>query len=292
MDYLGDSIGPYTESYMQSNLDRAKYLRQYGPWAVITGASDGTGAAFADQLAGLGLSLVLIARKLEALSQLAKSLEEAHGVQTRTASIDLYQPGSGAKVLAAAADLEVGLFVSNAGADTNNSLFLDAPLSAWQDLVRRNVLAVVEATYGFAKPMRDRKRGGLIFMSSGAGLGGAPRNAVYGGTKAFDLTFAEALWGELKSHGIDVIAGVCPPMNTPSLERFQKEAGIQIPGVLDPKDITADLIAGLPDGPTRIFGYGPEAATAPSLELARKERATSMIQLVKMFAPKQPAERA
>jgi short-subunit dehydrogenase len=271
---------------MQSNLDRAKYMRQYGPWAVITGASDGTGAAFADQLAGLGLNLVLIARKLDALSQLAKSLEEAHGVQTRTASIDLYQPDAGAKVLAAAAGLEIGLFVSNAGADTNNSLFLDAPLSAWRDLVQRNVLAVMEATYGFAKAMRDRKRGGLIFMSSGAALGGAPRVAVYGGTKAFDMTFAEALWAELKSHGIDVITGVCPPMNTPSLERFQKEAGIQIPGILDPQDITADLIARLPDGPTRIFGYGPDAAAAPGLERARKERATSMIELVKMFAPK------
>ncbi len=272
---------------MPSNIDRATYMRQYGPWAVITGASDGTGAAFARQLAGLGLNLVLIGRRLDALSKLAKALEEAHAIQTRTRSIDLYQPDSGAKVLAIAADLEIGLFVSNAGADTNNSLFLDAPLCAWQDLVQRNVLAVMEATYGFAKGMRDRKRGGLIFMSSGAALGGAPRVAVYGGTKAFDLTFAEALWAELKSHGIDVIAGVCPPMNTPSFQRYQQEAGIQFPGALDPEDIARDLIARLPDGPTRIFGFGPDAGTASSQELARKERATFMIEMSKMFAPKE-----
>lgn len=271
---------------MSESVDQSAYRKKYGPWAVITGASDGTGAAFARQFAALGLNQMLIGRRQDALSDLAKELERGHGIQTRTASIDLYQQGAGAAVLEAATGLEVGLFISNAGADTNNSLFLDAPFDAWLQLIRRNVLAVVEATHGFAKSMRDRKRGGLIFMSSGAGLGGAPRVAVYGATKSFDLTFAESLWGELRGHGVDVIAAVCPVMNTPSFQRFQKEAGIEVPGAYEPEDIVRDLIGRLPNGPTRIFGYGPAAAEAPKQEQARNERATFMIELSKMFAPK------
>jgi len=268
------------------SLERGAYRQKYGPWVVITGASDGTGAAFARQLAALGLNLVLIGRRPDPLAELAKELERAHEIQARTASIDLYQPGAGGKVLAAAAGLEVGLFISNAGADTNNSLFLDAPLGAWLDLIQRNVAAVVEAAYGFAKAMRERKRGGLIFMSSGTALGGMPRVAVYGGTKAFDLVFAEALWAELKPHGIDVINAVCPVMDTPSFRRFQQEAGIQVPGAADPAEIARDLIARLADGPTRIFPFGPDAEAAPQQELARKERATMMIEVSRMFAPK------
>src|SRR5271165_1105083 len=103
------------------SLDRNAYSQKYGPWAVITGASDGTGAAYARQLAALGLNLVLIARRPEPLAALAAELEAAHGVRTRTASIDLYQPGAGERVFAASEGLEVGLYVSNAGADPNGS---------------------------------------------------------------------------------------------------------------------------------------------------------------------------
>jgi uncharacterized protein len=157
------------------------FAEKYGPWGVITGASDGTGAAYARQLAERGLNLVLIARGEDKLKTLAAELEQKHGIKTRTASVDLYQPGAGARVLAATAGLEIGMFVSNAGADTNASHFLKAPLSAWMDLIHRNIVAVVEATYGFAAPMKARKRGGMIFMSSGSALGGMPGSAVYSG---------------------------------------------------------------------------------------------------------------
>src|SRR5260370_25018346 len=174
--------------------DLAQFRAKYGPWAVISGASDGTGAAYARELAAKGLNLVLIARRLQPLQTLATDLERAFGVQTRTASIDLYQPGAGARVLAAADGLEVGLYVSNAGADTNGVMFLDAPLDAWRSLINRNVNVVVEAVYGFAGPMRARGRGGLILMSSATALGGQAGVAIYSSTKAFDLNFAESLW--------------------------------------------------------------------------------------------------
>jgi short-subunit dehydrogenase len=272
---------------MTGSIDHAAFCSKYGPWAVITGASDGTGAAFARQLAALGLNLVLIARRKEPLSAIAAELEEEHGISTRTASIDLYQPGAGERVLAAAEGLEVGLYVSNAGADSNGSRFLDAPLEAWRNLVNRNVVTVVEAVYGFAGPMRQRGRGGLILMSSGTALGGQPGVAVYSSSKAFDLNFAESLWGELGSLGVDVIAGVCPPMDTPSFRRTMAKVGPMPPGVYEPDDIVRDLLTSLPDGPTRIFPFGPDAPAVPEIERARRARARVMIEAAKMFAPKE-----
>lgn len=263
--------------------DPAAFRAKYGPWAVITGASDGTGAAYARQLAALGLNLVLIARRPEPLAALARELEAAHGVATRTASIDLYQPGASARVLAASENLEVGLYVSNAGADPNGARFLDAPIETWRNLVSRNVVTVMEVTYSFATAMVARGRGGLILMSSGTALGGQPGVAVYGATKAFDLNFAESLWVELRSKGVDVLSIVAPAMNTPSLQTLLGKRGLKVPGLFEAQDVVRVALERLPEGPTVIFPFGPDAANAADVEKARRARAESMIEAVKMF---------
>jgi short-subunit dehydrogenase len=263
--------------------DAAVFRAKYGPWAVITGASDGTGAAYARQLAALGLNLVLIARRPEPLAALAAELEAAHAVRTRTASIDLYQPGAGERVFAASEGLEVGLYVSNAGADPNGSGFLGAPLEAWRNLVNRNVVAVVEATYAFAAPMVARGRGGVILMSSGAAMGGAPGVAVYSATKAFDLNFAESLWIELGSRGVDVLSVVAPAMNTPSLQTLLARRGLKVPGLSEAEEVARVALERLADGPTVIFPFGPDASNAAAIEKARRARAESMVEMAKLF---------
>jgi short-subunit dehydrogenase len=268
---------------LESASTMPSFRDRYGSWGVITGASDGTGAAYARQLASLGLNLVLIARNAKPLAALAAELTRAHGVETRIATIDLYQPDAGARVLAAAEGLEIGLYISNAGADCNGSRFLNAPLEAWKQLINRNVLAVVEAAYGFAKPMCERGRGGIILMSSGVALGGQPGVAVYSGTKGFDLNFAESLWAELRPHGVDVLGGVCPPMNTPSLRRVLARRALTVPGVYDPEQVVEALLKRLPDGPTHIFPFGPDAPQAASVESARRMRAHTSIETAKMF---------
>src|SRR5690606_2798814 len=268
---------------MIQGIDKVAYRAKYGPWAVITGASDGTGAAYARQLAVLGLNLVLIARRPGPLAELASELQQAHGIETRTASVDLYADGAGERVLAAAADLEVGLFISNAGSDTNGSPFLDAPLDAWRQLIHRNVLTVVESVYGFAGPMRKRGHGGIILMSSGTALNGQPGTAVYSGTKAFDLNLAESLWAELGPCGIDVLAGVCPAMNTPMLQKTLAKHNLTVPGLFEPEDVVSTLLERLPDGPTHVFAFGPDAPNAAQIEKARRERVVAVAEISKMF---------
>jgi short-subunit dehydrogenase len=263
--------------------DAAAFRAKYGPWAVITGASDGTGAAYARQLAALGLNLLLIARRPERLTALAAEIEAAYRVKTRTASIDLYEPGASARVLKASEDLEVGLYVSNAGADPNGARFLSAPLQAWRDLVNRNVVTVLEVTYAFAGAMVGRGRGGLILMSSGTALGGQPGVAVYSATKAFDLTFAESLWTELRPRGINVLGVVAPAMNTPSLQTLLDKRALKVPGLFEPQDVVHTALERLADGPTVIFPFGPDAPDAAAFEKARRTRAESMIEAAKMF---------
>ena len=268
---------------MSNPIDPVAYREKYGPWAVITGASDGTGAAYARQLAAMGLNLVLIARRLEPLQALALELEKAHGIETRTASIDLYQPGAGQQVASVAMGVDVGLYISNAGADANSSSFLDAPLDAWRGLISRNVFTVTELVYHFAATMRQRGRGGILLMSSGTALGGQPGVAVYCATKAYDLNLAEALWAELGPFGIDVLGAVCPAMDTPSLQSLLGANGLIVPGLFDPVEVVSTLLARLPDGPTHIFPFGPDAPRAAEIEKARRERVAVMVEASKMF---------
>jgi short-subunit dehydrogenase len=256
---------------------------RYGSWAVIAGASDGTGAEFARQLAARGLNILLIARRLAPLEELAAKLRSAFGIEARLASIDLFQAGAGLRVVEAAAGLDVGLFVSNAGGDANGSTFLKAPLRAWEDLIHRNVLALAQAVHGFAGPMVARGRGGFIIMSSGAALGGQPGTAIYSGTKAFDLNFAESIWSELRGHGVDVICGVCGAMDTPSLHALLDKRGLTVPGLLQPGDVVRELLERLPAGPLYVTPFGPQSDQAPIIEQARRDRMRQMEHVAKMF---------
>ena len=147
---------------MSANLTlSAERMRdKYGPWAVIAGASEGTGAEYARQLAALGIHCLLVARRTEPLQQLARELEERYHVQTRVLSIDLSTPDAAQRMKAAAADIEIGLYVSNAGADPTGKYFLDVPLDQSHRLINLNVRTVVDAVYAFAPPMKARGRGG------------------------------------------------------------------------------------------------------------------------------------
>src|SRR3546814_2087307 len=87
----------------------------------------------------------------------------------------------------------------NAGSESGGHGFLDTPIETIRELIARNVLTTTEALHIFARPMRERGRGGIVLMGSGAGLGGQPGVAVYSGVKGFVLNLAESLWAELRS---------------------------------------------------------------------------------------------
>lgn len=256
------------------------FVQQYGPWAVVAGASEGTGRAFARQLASKGLNCLLIARRQEPLDRLADEIRNESGVECATASIDLSAADAIDRIVAAAGNRDVGLFVSNAGADTNGSKFLDRDIGTWVDLVRRNVLTTMQACHHFGRKLAGRGRGGLLMVNSYACYGGSSYIATYSATKAFDLCLAEGLWSELREQGVDVLSVVLGMTDTPAFNKLLSERGSQMPpGLADPEDVASFALANLKNGPVQNWGLkDDEAGPAPTAAAARRQRILMMEQ--------------
>jgi len=254
-------------------MDNTEFKQRYGPWALIAGASDGVGLSFARQLAGLGLNLILVARNQAKLDAAAAEVQ-ALGAQCVTVSADLSQPGGADKAIAAAGDREVGLVITNAGADSINSKFLDADIAAWEGLATMNINTKMRLAHHFGRAMRTRGRGGMILVNSGACYLGMYGLATYCGSKGFVLNFAEGLWAELRHHGIDVLTMVLGQTDTPSYRATLAKSGHALPeNWASPDDVAATALRQLPHGP--VFNWGQtndQAGMAPMSPDDRRAR--------------------
>ena len=172
-----------------------------GKTVLVTGASMGIGEAFARQLDALGARLVLVARGKDKLEALASRLQNA-----QVLAEDLGSPGAAQRVFdeVVRRGLEVDVLINNAGFGVHGP-FLDVPLESQRGQLALNIGALVELTYVFL-PMLERRRGGVLQVGSIAGYQPTPYFAVYGATKAFVLSFSEALWAEYKDRGVRVVA--------------------------------------------------------------------------------------
>lgn len=231
------------------------FAEQYGPWALVLGASDGTGAAFARHIAAKGIPCVLVARREALLLELAEQIRTESGVECVTASIDLSLTDAGDQVVAAVGDREIGLFVYNAGSDTNGAHFLDKPIDNWIRLAGINVMTTLRCCHHFGGLMRQRRRGGILLVSSGAAFGGGSYLATYSGSKAFELCFAESLWHELRPYQVDVLHLALNTTDTPALRKLLVEKGKQSPSSLASPDKVARVgLANLAKGPDYNWG--------------------------------------
>ena len=228
-------------------IDTAKY----GPWALIAGASEGVGAEFAVLLAEAGLNLVLVARTASALEQAADACR-AHGVETRTVQADLSDPAVSADIARLTGDLEIGLLILVAGANTHSREFLDGDLAEFRRVIELNVLTPLALMHHYGQVMSSRQRGGIVMLGSLSGYLGSARHTVYGGVKAFSKIFAEGLWLELREHGVDVLELVLGVTRTPAMERVG--LNFDAPGVVvaDPRDVAREGLEWLGRGPVHI----------------------------------------
>lgn len=258
---------------IESQTDK-DFAERYGPWAVIAGASEGTGRAFARQIAARGVRCILIARREAPLLALAQEIQVESGMECVTASIDLAAPGAADRIAAVVGDREVGLYVSNAGADPNGSLFLDKDIGAWNDLVNRNVMTTMQCCHHFGKQMRARGKGGLLLVNSYACYGGGSSLSVYSASKAFDLCLAESLWSELRPHGVHVLGLVMSMTDTPAFNALLNEKGLpKPPGVAAPEAVAELGLSRLPFGPVQNWGLEDEdAGAAPMSAASRRAR--------------------
>jgi uncharacterized protein len=263
--------------------DRAEFAGRYGRWAVIAGASEGTGACYAEQLAAMGFNLALVARRLAPLEALGSRLATAHGIEYRVLVADLMTAGAGTCLVDATRDLDVGLYVSNAGADGAGNSFFDSPLERSLNLLTMNAANVVEAVHGFGNRFKARGRGGFIIMSSGAGLGGQPWLVMYSSTKAFELNFAESLWAELEGQDIDIIGVAAPTMDTPTLRRAVAGTSFDVGNAYDPAEVVHLALAKLGKEPLVIVPDGPDEAKIPQVQADRKARLIALAEWAKVY---------
>ncbi|MDT5177667.1 MAG: uncharacterized protein QOJ95_1865 [Mycobacterium sp.] len=226
---------------------------RYGPWAVIAGGSEGVGAEFARQLATSGINLVLVARKPAPLVTTADACRRI-GVEVRTVATDLVDPGSIDLITEATADLEVGLLIFNAGANTCSEEFLDGALPDFHRVLDLNLGAMMALVSHFGRPMRERRRGGLLLVGSMAGYLGSVRHTVYGGVKAFGRIFAESLWLELRDYDVHVLELVLGVTRTPAMQRVG--LNFDVPGlrVAEPADVAREGLEQLAHGPVFVAG--------------------------------------
>ncbi|UOG20753.1 SDR family NAD(P)-dependent oxidoreductase [Gordonia amicalis] len=226
--------------------------KRYGPWAVIAGGSEGVGASFAHQLADAGINVVLIARKPGPLEETAEEVR-ARGVQALTLSADLTDPSVIDEIISVTDDLDVGLFIYNAGANTYGNDFVEGDLERFQTVIDLNITAQLALVHHFGARLRARGSGGLLLVGSTSGYLGGKHLSIYGAVKAFGRVFAESLWLELRDHGVDVLELVLGVTRTPAMER----AGMNLGGPLkasEPEDVAREGLEHLADGPVWVAG--------------------------------------
>ena len=181
-----------------------------GATAVVTGASSGIGAEFATALAQRHCNLVLVARREERLRSLAADLEHKYGVRAQVVSADLSSASEVDRLvqMLIGRDTPIDVLINNAGFATHG-VFSEQDAARSIVEVAVNVSAVVALTRAVLPAMVSSRRGVVVNIASTAAFQPIPAMAVYGATKAFVLSFTEALWGELEGAGVDALA-VCP----------------------------------------------------------------------------------
>ncbi|HXV61300.1 MAG TPA: SDR family oxidoreductase [Vicinamibacteria bacterium] len=191
---------------------------------LVTGASSGIGRELAILAGEKGRGVILVARRAERLETLAGRLRDSYGVRAETIVLDLAAPDSPERLHQEVVKrrLDVDALINNAGFG-NLGAFHETPLPTLLDMVQLNVTALTHLTHLFLPGMLARKRGAILNVASTAALQPGPLMAVYYATKAYVLSFSEAITEELKDTGVTVTA-LCPgPVRT----EFQARAGTE-----------------------------------------------------------------
>jgi short-subunit dehydrogenase len=252
------------------------FVDNYGPWAVVLGASEGLGQAFAAGVAARGINVVVAARRSDLLERVADGIANAHDVQTRTVTLDLGESGFLGDLRSTTEGLEVGLVVYNAtGVYTGE--FEDQPVDSMRSMVDINCLGPLLVCEHFGRSMIARGRGGVVLMSSGASLAGCPYNATYAASKAFDLVLGESLWAEWRRDGVDVMSVIGPAMDTPTYRASMPPEVLAVtPPAMAPHLVVEEVLDALGSCPSFVPGRTNRELLAALGALPRVQQVEAM----------------
>lgn len=212
------------------------------PTALITGASSGIGAVFAREYASRGYDLIIAARRTDRLNELAAAITAETGAAVKVLASDLSVPDSAAKLAKAVGSTPVDVLVNNAGWGSIGP-FASEDAAAIAEEINVNVIALTQLTRLFVGPMIERGRGAIINIASTAAYQPVPNMSVYAATKAYVLSFTEALWGELQGTGVSALA--VSPGGT-ATEFFEVAGGRAMAGgLMTPEQVVATTMSAL-----------------------------------------------
>ena len=224
----------------------------YGPWAFITGGSEGIGAEIGNRLASQGVNICMVARNEVALLSQQQHLQETYGIEVISTTIDLSEPAAVSSIIELTADLDIG-FYAHVASTAPLGGYLDTSQARHHQSLRINVNHLHDLTYHFATLMRKRGSGGIMLCSSMASLNPFPYNAQYSANKGYIRLLGEALWHELREFNIDVLTLIISEVTTPALLRSGSElqSGIK---ALTPIDVVNEAFSVIGKQPSLITG--------------------------------------
>jgi short-subunit dehydrogenase len=263
-------------SNIRAVLGASDFCARYGPWALITGGSEGVGGSWASAIAARGLNLVLLARRAEVLE--AKAIElRAQGVEVRTLAIDITADDLLPRLDKITNDVDVGLLVHNVGSwERDHGWFLDDSIEVGVKTIEVNCVTPMKLASVYGKRMRDRRRGGIVLVGSMSGMAGQALEATYSAAKAFSQHFAEALWSELREHDVDVVSVLLGGTRTPALEAKGMLGSVELP---TPDEVVAEAIEHLTDGPVFVPGDANRLLFAKVNGMTRRDAAERMARI-------------
>jgi len=250
---------------------------KYGPLALIAGASEGIGGAYARQLASAGINLILIARRKEPLERFAAELATQYGIDTICIQEDLATPDAAIRIMDQIKGHDINLFVYNAG-NSYIGRFEEKEWQVHQDIAFTNMITPLHLVHSIAPTMLAKGKGAIILMASLAGFQGTPFIATYAATKAFDQILAESLWYEWKNRGVDVLACCAGATSSPNfLNTNPGKQHFLAPKVQTPEEVVTECLKRLGKTPSFITGRANKIASFfMQRVLSRKKAITTM----------------
>lgn len=214
-------------------------LESHMNYVLITGASAGIGEVFAKQLASQGYNLILSARRQDRLEKLARELKQQHNIQVEVATADLAIAEGASQLAQLIADKnwKIQGLVNNAGFGDRGA-FTDLPLDRQLQMIQLNVTSLVDLTHRLLPNLQQQSRSFVINVASTAAFQAGPNMAIYYATKAFVLSFSEALHEELKAKGI-AVSTLCPGATE---SEFASEANMTNTKLFKAGAMTADQV--------------------------------------------------
>jgi uncharacterized protein len=230
------------------------FQQRYGRWCIVAGASEGLGAAFAEELASRGFNLVIVARRSELLQEFGAHLSQKYGVKIKPIVQDLSAPDAAEQIVQQTMNLDIGLLIYNAAFSAVGP-FLDRSMDDHLREIHTNIHAPFKLVYLLGQRMLERGRGGIVLMSSLSAFQGSAYISNYAATKAFNIVLAEGLWEEWRTQGVDILVCISGAMKTPNYVASEpRRTGRFFDSTMEPAQVVHEALEALGAQPYVIAG--------------------------------------